>query len=139
MARRRGPPLSARGARLGPVGRARGGSEGSPVTAETPTPGRPAAGGHWRRVSFARVIFVTLVGYGGYLLADSLNMPGPWLAWTLGGFIAGVLAGFAVLELEHAARSVPLPRLFVGALGALCGALLAQLVAAALVVVLPPM
>jgi uncharacterized protein YacL len=89
------------------------------------------------RLSFARVIFVTLVAYGGYLLADSLNLPGPWLAVALGGILAGALAGFAVLELEHAARQVPLPRLFVGALGAVAGVLLAQLVGPALVVVLP--
>jgi uncharacterized protein YacL len=88
-------------------------------------------------VNFARVIFVTLVGYGGYLLAQSLRLPLPWLAWALGGFVVGVLIGFAVLALEHAARQVPLARLFVGALGAVGGALLAQLVAASLIVVLP--
>ncbi len=108
------------------------------MTAEARAPDRQGPRERWPKVSFTRVIFVTLVGYGGYLLADSLSLPGPWLAWTLGGFLAGVLAGFAVLELEQAAREVPLPRLFVGALGALAGALLAQLVAAALVVVLPP-
>jgi uncharacterized protein YacL len=89
------------------------------------------------QVNFVRVIFVTLVGYGGYLLAQSLNPPLPWLVWTLGGIVVGVLAGFAVLALEHAARQVPLARLFVGALGAVVGTLLAQLVAASLVVVLP--
>jgi uncharacterized protein YacL len=88
-------------------------------------------------VNFTRVIFVTLVGYGGYLLADSLNLPFPWLAWALGGIMAGVLAGFAVLALEQAARPVPLARLFVGTLGAVLGALLAQLVAAALIVFVP--
>ncbi len=88
-------------------------------------------------VNFPRVIFVTLVGYGGYLLADSLDLPLPWLAWALGGIMAGVLAGFAVLALEHAARQVPLARLFVGTLGAVLGALLAQLVAAALIVFVP--
>jgi uncharacterized protein YacL len=89
------------------------------------------------KVNFARVIFVTLVGYGGYLLAQSLRLPLPWLVWALGGFVIGVVIGFAVLALEHAARQVPLARLFVGALGAVGGALLAQLVAASLVVVLP--
>jgi uncharacterized protein YacL len=83
------------------------------------------------------VIFVTLVGYGGYLLAQSLNPPLPWPVWAIGGIVVGVLAGFAVLALEHAARQVPLARLFVGALGAVGGALLAQLVAASLIVVLP--
>ena len=47
------------------------------------------------KVNFARVIFVTLVGYGGYLLAQSLRLPLPWLAWALGGIVVGVLAGFA--------------------------------------------
>ena len=89
------------------------------------------------QVNFARVIFVTLVGYGGYLLAQSLNPPLPWPVWAIGGIVVGVLAGFAVLALEHAARQVPLARLFVGALGAVVGTLLAQLVAASLVVVLP--
>ena len=77
------------------------------------------------------------MGYGGYLLAQSLNPPLPWPVWAIGGIVVGVLIGFAVLALEHAARQVPLARLFVGALGAVVGALLAQLVAASLVVVLP--
>ncbi len=107
------------------------------MTAEPRSPAGQAPPERSPKVSFARVIFVTLVGYGGYLLTESLNPPGPWLAWALGGILAGVLAGFAVLELEHAARQVPLPRLFVGALGALAGLLLAQLLGPALVVVLP--
>ncbi|MGH7673482.1 MAG: PIN/TRAM domain-containing protein, partial [Gemmatimonadales bacterium] len=87
-------------------------------------------------ITIARVIFVTLVGYGGYLLGDALELGSPWLwvVWTAGG----VLAGIAVLALEQAARNVPLPRLFVGALGALAGVLLAQLVAAALLVFVEP-
>jgi uncharacterized protein YacL len=84
-----------------------------------------------------RVIFVTLVGYGGYLLADSLDLPLPGPVWAVGGVLAGVLAGFALLALEHAARGVPLPRLFVGAIGAVAGLLLAQIVAGALLVVIP--
>ncbi len=107
------------------------------MTAQGRSPAGQAPPERRPKVSFARVIFVTLVGYGGYLLAESLNPPGPWLAWALGAILAGVLAGFAVLELEHAARQVPLPRLFVGALGALAGLLLAQLLGPALVVVLP--
>ncbi len=97
---------------------------------ERPRPRRPA-------VNFTRVIFVVLVGYGGYLLADSLELPLPWLAWALGGILAGIVAGFVILGLEHAARQIPLPRLFVGTLGAVVGALLAQLVAAALIVFVP--
>ncbi len=87
-------------------------------------------------ITIARVIFVTLVGYGGYLLGDALELGSPWLwpVWTAGG----ALAGIAVLALEQAARNVPLPRLFVGALGALAGVLLAQLVAAALLVFVEP-
>ncbi len=88
-------------------------------------------------VTLARLIFVTLVGYGGYLFAESLALPVPRLAWALGGMLAGIGAGVVVLALEQAARRIPLSRLFVGALGAISGVLLAQLVAAALVVVLP--
>jgi uncharacterized protein YacL len=108
------------------------------MTAMAPLP-EPAAPPERRapRVSFTRVIFVTLVGYGGYLLADTLDLRLPWLVWALGGIVAGVLAGFAVLGLEHAARQVPLPRLFVGALGAVAGGLLAQLLAPALIVFVP--
>ena len=81
----------------------------------------------------ARAVFITLVGYGGYLLGDSLELRVPWLLWALGG----VLAGVGVLALEQAAGRVPLPRFFVGALGAVAGVLLAQLVASALLVFLP--
>jgi uncharacterized protein YacL len=109
------------------------------MTADAGTPERRGPPEPRPRASFAHgsVIFVTLVGYGGYLLVASLNPPGPWLAWALGGFVAGVLAGFGVLALEQAARQIPLPRLFVGAIGALAGMLLAQVVGPALVVVLP--
>ena len=86
-----------------------------------------------RAIVVARVIFVTLVGYGGYLLGDSLDLPVPWFVWAVGGLLAGV----AVVALEHAARRVPMPRLFVSALGAVGGVLLAQLVASALIVFLP--
>jgi uncharacterized protein YacL len=96
------------------------------------------AGDRPSRPSPARIVFVILVGYGGYLLGDSLDLPVPWPVWALGGFVAGVLAGFAVLGLENAARQVPLPRLFVGGLGAVGGVLLAQLVAAALLFFVPP-
>jgi uncharacterized protein YacL len=87
-------------------------------------------------VTAARVVFVTLVGYGGYLLGDALDLAGGWRwpLWVLGGG----LAGLAVVGLEQAARRVPLPRLFVGALGALAGVLLAQLVASALLVFVEP-
>jgi uncharacterized protein YacL len=88
-------------------------------------------------VSLVRTVFVTLVGWGGYLLADSLDLPVPMPVWAVGGILLGVLFGVAVLALEQAARQVPLSRLFVGALGAVAGALLAQLVAAALLVVIP--
>jgi uncharacterized protein YacL len=109
------------------------------MTAAGGTPERPAPSERPPAPSFAHgsVIFVTLVGYGGYLLVASLNPRGPWLAWALGGFVAGVLAGYGVLALERAARQIPLPRLFVGALGAVAGMLLAQVVGPALVVVLP--
>lgn len=94
----------------------------------------PPRGG--RLITAARIVFVPLVGYGGYLLGDALGLGSPWLApiWILGGGLAGV----AVLALEQAARRVPLSRLFVGALGALGGVLLAQLVAAALIVFVEP-
>jgi uncharacterized protein YacL len=87
-------------------------------------------------VTAARVVFVTLVGYGGYLLGDALDLADGWRwpPWVLGGG----LAGLAVVALEQAARHVPLPRLFVGALGALAGVLLAQLVASALLVFVEP-
>jgi uncharacterized protein YacL len=83
------------------------------------------------------LIFVTLVGYGGYLLAESLDLPVPAPVWIVSGVLAGVLAGFGVLALEQAARQVPLSRVFVGALGAVAGVLLAQIVAGALLVVIP--
>lgn len=86
-----------------------------------------------RAIVVARVVFVTLVGYGGYLLGDSLDLPWPWFVWA----ILGLLAGVAVVALEHAARRVPMPRLFVSALGAVGGVLLAQLVASALIVFVP--
>ncbi len=86
-----------------------------------------------RAIVVARVVFVTLVGYGGYLLGDSLDSTIPWPVWMLGGGLAGV----AVVALEQAARVVPMPRLFVSALGAVGGVLLAQLVASALIVFLP--
>jgi len=81
----------------------------------------------------SRLVFGALVGYGGFLLGDSLELDVPWLVWALGG----ALAGIALLAIEHALRPVPLPRLFVGALGAVAGVLLAELVSAALVVVVP--
>ena len=87
----------------------------------------------------ARVVFVTLVGYGGYLLAESLELPLPWVVWALAGVLGGLLAGVAVVALEQAARRIPMPRLFISALGAVGGVLLAQLVASALIVFLPAM
>jgi uncharacterized protein YacL len=57
----------------------------------------------------------------------------PWFVWA----VAGLMAGVAVVYLEQAARHVPMPRLFVSAIGALGGVLLAQLVASALIVFLP--
>ncbi|HEV8674305.1 MAG TPA: PIN domain-containing protein [Methylomirabilota bacterium] len=98
-----------------------------------------AAPGRRPRLSPVRLVFVTLVGYGGYLLADSLDLPLPGPLWTVGGVLVGVLAGFAVLALEQAARQVPLPRLFVGAIGAVGGVLMAQIVAGALLVIIPGM
>ncbi len=88
-------------------------------------------------ITVARVVFVTLVGYGGYLLANSLDLPVPWIVWAPGGALGGILAGIAVVALEQAARHVPMPRLFVAAFGALGGVLLAQLVASALIVFVP--
>jgi uncharacterized protein YacL len=84
----------------------------------------------------ARALFVALVGYGGYLLGDALQLAhrGLWILWTLGGALAGV----GVLALEQAAHHVPLSRLVIGALGAFAGLLLARLVAAALIVFVEP-
>jgi len=97
---------------------------------------KPAArGGASRAITIARVVFVTLVAYGGYLLADSFNVVHPWGAF--GGILGGIVAGVAVVGLEQAARQVPMPRLFVSALGAVGGVLLAQLVASALIVFVP--
>jgi uncharacterized protein YacL len=102
---------------------------------------RPSGGGRagssQAAITGTRVIFVTLVGFGGYLLAESLQLPLPWAAWALGGLLGGILLGVAVVALEQAARHVPMPRLFVAALGAIGGVLLAQLVASALIVFLP--
>jgi len=99
--------------------------------------GRPPLGaprdGASTAIVVARVIFVTLVGYGGYRLGESLELRVPWVVWALGGLLAGI----AVVGLEQAARRVPMPRLFVSALGAVGGVLLAQLVASALIVFLP--
>jgi uncharacterized protein YacL len=88
-------------------------------------------------ITSARVVFLALVGYGGFRLADALDLPLPWPLWAAGGIVIGLAAGLAVLALEQAGRQVPLARLFVGALGAVAGVLLAQLVSAALLVVLP--
>jgi uncharacterized protein YacL len=87
-------------------------------------------------IAVARVVFVTLVAYGGALLGGAVGLGGPWLTplWV----VAGGLAGVGVLALEHAGRRIPLARLFVGALGAVGGVLLAQLVAAALIVFVEP-
>jgi uncharacterized protein YacL len=100
---------------------------------ETPAPAAPRRGA---AITVARVVFVTLVGYGGALLGDAVGLGGVWLTplWVVGGGLAGV----AVLALEHAGRRIPLARLFVGALGAVGGVLLAQLVAAALIVFVEP-
>ena len=88
-------------------------------------------------ITVARVIFVSLVGYGGYLLVQSFNPPARWLLWAPLAILGGVLAGVAVVALEQAARRLPMPRLFLSAIGALGGVLLAQLVASALIVFLP--
>ena len=106
-----------------------GGDEG--MTGRTP-PGTRRDGAS-TAIIVARVVFVTLVGYGGYLLGDSLDLPVPWFLPAIGGLLAGV----AVVALEQAARAVPMPRLFVSALGAVGGVLLAQLVASALIVFVP--
>ena len=103
-----------------------------PRAGGAPDPGRAGRGG--APILIARAVFVTLVGYGGYLLGDSLDLPVPWPVWAGGG----VLAGIGVVLLEQVARQVPLPRFFIGALGAVGGVLLAQLVASALLVFLPP-
>jgi uncharacterized protein YacL len=88
-------------------------------------------------ITVARVIFVSLVGYGGYLLVQSFDPPARWLLWAPLAVLGGVLAGVAVVALEQAARRLPMPRLFLSAIGALGGVLLAQLVASALIVFLP--
>jgi uncharacterized protein YacL len=80
-----------------------------------------------------RVIFVILVGYGGVLLGESVDVNVPGVVWGA----AGVLAGIAVIALERAAHAISMPRLFVGALGAIGGVLFAQLLASALIVVVP--
>jgi len=98
-----------------------------------PGPDRPRRGAV---ITVARIVFVTLVGYGGYLLGDALELADGWRwpFWVVGGGLAGI----AVVALEHAARQVPLSRVFVGGLGAVAGVLLAQLVAAALLVFVEP-
>jgi uncharacterized protein YacL len=88
-------------------------------------------------ITVARVIFVSLVGYGGYLLVESFEPPAPWLVWAPLGVLGGAVAGVAVVALEQAARRLPMPRLFLSAIGALGGVLLAQLVASALIVFVP--
>lgn len=88
-------------------------------------------------ITVARVIFVSLVGYGGYLLVESFEPPAPWVVWATLGVVGGVLAGIAVVVLEQSARRLPMPRLFLSAIGALGGVLLAQLVASALLVFIP--
>ena len=100
------------------------------------TPSGPARPGRRLLITGARIGFITLVGYGGYLLGDALDLAVGW-RWPL-WVVGGVLAGIAVLALEQVARQVPLPRLFVGALGAVGGVLLAQLMAAALLVFVEP-
>ena len=55
-------------------------------------------------ITVARVIFVSLVGYGGYLLVQSFEPPAPWLVWAPLGVLGGVIAGVAVVALEQAAR-----------------------------------
>src|SRR5262245_38640752 len=105
--------------------------------------GRAGVDGQGRRgsastaITIARVIFVSLVGYGGYLLVESFEPPGRWLVWASLGVLGGLIAGVAVVALEPAARRLPMSRLFLSAIGALGGVLLAQIVASALVVFLP--
>jgi len=106
-------------------------SDASPPAQPSPTPRADTS----RAITIARVVFVTLVAYGGYLLAESFDVPAPW--GLLGGLVGGIGAGVAVVALEQAARRIPMPRLFVSALGALGGVLLAQLVASALLVFVP--
>ena len=88
-------------------------------------------------ITVARVIFVSLVGLGGYLLVQSFEPPARWLLWAPLAVLGGVLAGVAVVALEQAARRLSMPRVFLSAIGALAGVLLAQLVASALIVFLP--
>src|SRR5262249_13173133 len=88
-------------------------------------------------ITVARVIFVSLVGYGGYLLVESFQPPARWLVWASLGVLGGLIAGVAVVALEQAARRLPMSRLFLSAIGALGGVLLAQIVASALIVFLP--
>src|SRR5262245_709560 len=105
--------------------------------------GRTRMDGQTRRgsastaITIARVIFVSLVGYGGYLLVESFQPPGRWLVWAPLGILGGLIAGVAVVALEQAARRLPMSRLFLSAIGALGGVLLAQIVASALIVFLP--
>jgi uncharacterized protein YacL len=88
-------------------------------------------------ITVARVIFVSLVGYGGYLLVESFEPPGRWIMWAPFGILGGLLAGVAVVALEQAARRLPMSRVFLSAIGALGGVLLAQIVASSLIVFLP--
>jgi uncharacterized protein YacL len=99
---------------------------------ETPDP-KKAAPTTSAVIVVARLVFVTLVGYGGFLFGESVEAGVPWFVWVLGGVVAGV----AVIALEQTARRVSMSRLFVAALGAVGGVLLAQLVASALIVFLP--
>ena len=88
-------------------------------------------------ITVARVIFVSLVGYGGYLLVQSFEPPARWLLWAPLAILGGVLAGVAVVALEQTARHLPMSRLFLSAIGAVGGVLLAQLVASSLIVFVP--
>ena len=103
--------------------------------------GGPAGGGRRSSTStaitVARVIFISLVGYGGYLLVESFEPPARWLLWAPLAILGGVLAGVAVVALEQAARRLPMSRLFLSAIGAVGGVLLAQLVASSLIVFVP--
>ena len=65
-----------------------------------------------RAITVARVIFVSLVGYGGYLLVQSFEPPAPWLVWAPLGILGGVIAGaFARIDCAEckAASSCGIP------------------------------
>lgn len=84
-------------------------------------------------IVIARIVFLALAAFGGYAFGSALGIPWGWPLLAA----AGVLAGLVVLAVEEGTRRVPLPRLFVGTLGATLGLLFGQLLGAVLLFFLP--